>query len=195
MNPLSAPPTKPLKGETVAVLIATGFNEHDMTTAQRALMETGAVIKTISPDSLAQGWHDNVWGHYFAVDAGISTAIAADYSMLLVPGGARAMDKLKANPHTARLIKGFINNGQPVAFYGEAVGLLAHVNLADGKTVSGPATMEQTLRAGGANWSPDMLTIDGTILTGNDASENLADLVAQTVAHFMNIPAELRLAA
>lgn len=188
---------KPLKGETIAILIASGVNETEMTAAQRALIETGATIKMIAPDNgLVQGWHDNIWGHYFAPDQGLAQALAADYSTLLVPGGQRAMDKLKANPHTARFLKGFLMYGKPVALFGDAVQLLAHVNMAEGKTVAGPEAMEQTLRTAGATWTSEPMAIDTNLLTGmSSAAEHMTGLIAATVEHFHNIPDEFRLAA
>lgn len=197
MTPLSSSTNKPLKGETIAILIAGGFNEQEMTKAQRALMETGATIKLVSPDNgLVQGWHDNVWGHYFAVEQQIAQALAADFSMLLVPGGQRALDKLKGNPHTTRFLKGFMMYGKPVALLGDAVQMLAHVNMADGKTVTGPEAMEQTMKAAGAIWSTDEMVVSDGILTGVTGSEErITAMVAATVTHFMSIPAELRMAA
>jgi len=198
MTPLTSPSTdKPLKGETIAILIASGFNEHDMTKAQRALIDTGATVKMVAPDNgLVQGWHDNVWGHYFAADAQISQVLAADFSTLLIPGGQRAMDKLKSNPHTARFLKGFLMYGKPVALFGDAVQLLAHVNLAEGKTVSGPEGMEQVMKAAGAVWSTEPVVVSENLLTGhNNNDEQISAMVAAMVELFKNIPEEYRMAA
>lgn len=73
---------KPLAGKNVAVLVASGFEEIQMTDAQKALLALGATVKLIGPESLANGWHGDSWGHYFPVDAQISTTLSADFDML-----------------------------------------------------------------------------------------------------------------
>ena len=201
-SPISSAPLtssrkdKPLAGEQIAILIANGFNEDEMTQAQRALLETGARIKIVSLENgLAHGWHDGSWGHYFAVDEQLSSALAADYSMLLIPGGQRSLDKLKQTAHTARFVKGFMSVGKPVAVYGDAVQMLAHVGLAEGRAVTGDAGQQAALTAAGASWSSEGVAIDGNLLTGQVSSDSLSGLIAATVAHFVNIPSDLRMAA
>ena len=41
---------QPLAGKTIAILVANGFEEVEMTEAQRALLKTGAILRTISPE-------------------------------------------------------------------------------------------------------------------------------------------------
>lgn len=187
---------KPLSGEQIALLVANGFNEDEMTKAHRALLDTGARIKIVSLEQgLAHGWHDNSWGHYFAVDEQLAEALAADYSMLLIPGGQRSLDKLKQTAHTQRFVKGFLSMGKPVALYGDAVQMLAHVGLASGRSVTGAAGQETGLTAAGATWSPEAIVLDDNLLTGQVSAEGISDLVAATVQHFVNIPADMRMAA
>ncbi len=199
MSVLSSPSAnsdKPLKGENIAILVASGFNESDMAESVRALADTGAKITLLSVDAgLVQGWTGTGWGHYHAVETPLSSALAADFSMLLVPGGQRSLDKLKTSAHTTRFVKGFLTYGNPVAFFGDAVQLLAHVGMAEGRTVTGPESLHATLTGAGAIWSQDAFTVEGNILTGQTGADQIKDLVLATVAHFMNIPAELRMAA
>jgi protease I len=187
---------KPLKGETIAILVASGFNEDDMTNAQRALTETGAKIKIVSTEQgLAQGWHDNIWSHYFAVEDQISSALAADYSMLLVPGGQRSLDKLKVSAHTTRFVRGFMNAGKPVALFSEAVQLLAHVGMADGKNVTGTENQKAAMIAAGATWSDEPIVITENVMTAQVTKETLNAVTSATVDHFLTIPDDLRMAA
>src|SRR3546814_15118488 len=82
----------PLAGKTVAILVANGFEELEMTEPQRALLGAGATLKLVSPEQgLVNGWHGKAWGHYFPIDTQISEALAADFDALLVPGGKRGI--------------------------------------------------------------------------------------------------------
>ncbi len=178
--------------------MANGFNEAEVLLSMRALAETGATLHLVAPETgLVQGWSGQGFGHSHAVDVPLANALAADYSLMLVPSGGRAMDKLKTNAHTARFIKGFMSYGNPAAFLGDAVQILAHLGVASGRTVTGPATQEAALVAAGATWvtgpSPH---VDGQILTACiDGPEGIKAVMSAVVAHFVNIPAEMRLAA
>lgn len=187
---------KPLKGENIAILLASGFNEMELSDSLRAFNDTGAKTTLVSVDAgLVQGWTGTGWGHYHAVETPLSHALAADFSMMLVLGGQRGLDKLKTSAHTTRFVKGMVTYGNPVAFFGDAVQLLAHVGLASGRTVTGPAAMQTAMTSAGATWSEEPFVTSENVLTGQIGAEQMKDLVLATVAHFMNIPAELRMAA
>lgn len=117
--------SKSLPGQKIAILVANGFEQTDFTETQRALIAAGAAVKVISPDQgLVNGWEGQGWGHHFPVDQVLSTALGADFDMLVVPGGARSLEKLKTTAHTRRFFNSFINAGKPVAVFGDVVALL-----------------------------------------------------------------------
>jgi len=52
-----------LVGTKIAVLVANGFNEVQMTAFQRAFQKKGANVRVISMDSgLVNGWTGEEWG-------------------------------------------------------------------------------------------------------------------------------------
>ena len=156
---------KTLVGKTVAILVANGFKEVDMTEPQRALLAAGAKVRLVSPENgVVNGWHEAAWGHYFPVDQALSSALAADFDALLMPGGVRGIDKLAQNAHTIRFVRGFVDGSKPVALFGEAVGLLAAAERAKGVAVCAQA--DGTALAGaGATVGEDPIAVDGAILT------------------------------
>jgi len=157
---------KILAGKTVAILVANGFEETEMTEPQRALLAAGAQLKTVSPEqALVNGWHEAAWGHYFPVDTALSEALAADFDALLVPGGSRGIEKLAGNPHTKRFLKGFIDGSKPVALIGDAAGLLVVVERAAGKTVAADESVAETLKEAGAVLAEEPIAADGAMLT------------------------------
>jgi len=170
---------KPLAGKTVAVLVASGFEETEMTDAQKALLGLGATVKLVGPESLANGWHGDSWGHYFPVDAQIGTILSADYDMLLVPGGARSMIKLSQNPHVKRIVSGFVDDQKPVALIGQGVEVLITAERAKGISLSVVAESREALAAAGATIVEEPITLSGNVLTtdGSDQPRFVQEMI------------------
>lgn len=175
---------QPLAGKTIAILVANGFEETEMTEPQRALLKAGAALKVISPEQgLVNGWHGKSWGHYFPVDAQVGDVLAADYDMLLLPGGERSVAKLAQNAHAKRIVSGFMDGGKPVAAVDDAVGLLAAFDKAKGRTVAAPETASEALAAAGATVTDQAVATAKNLTTGRDL-EALPAFVEELVRAF-----------
>jgi protease I len=165
--------------------VANGFCEADVTQSQRALLELGATIRIISPEvGLTNGWAETNWGHNFAVDANIRTALGADYSMLIVPGGIRSIEKLRLTAHTKRVISSFIMTNKPVAVFDEAFELLANAADLTGRTVSGPAANQSAAALAAAQWDASGIALDNNLLTATTA-EKRDEVIAQVMKLFV----------
>ena len=169
----------PLAGKAVAVLVSSGFEELEMTEAQRALLKLGASVKIVSPDpGLVNGWHGQAWGHYFPIDVQVGSMLAADYDMLIIPGGSRHVAKLKDNPHTRRILSSFIDGVKPVAIIGDAVCLLGAK--AKNRRITGASVVQEEMVGHEAIWLDDPVVVDEALVTaiGADALETfVAELI------------------
>lgn len=155
-----------LSGKTVAMLVANGFEEIDMTEPQRAFLGAGAIIKLVSPEQgLVNGWHGRAWGHYFPVDVALSTSLAADFDALIVPGGERGVAKLRGNAHAQRFLRSFMDGGKPVALIGTAPLLLIDAERATGRAVACAAEASEELAAAGARPGEETVMLDKNLLT------------------------------
>jgi protease I len=164
--------SKSLSGTKIAILVSNGFNQQDMTDTQKLLNSMGVSLKIISPDQgLVNGWEGTGWGHHFAVDQQLSTALGADFDVLMVPGGQRSLDKLKTTAHTRRFVNSFVTAGKPVALFNEAIDLLVYAEQVAGRTVSGPEAMKDAVVQAGAVWAEQSPAIDGALYTGSVVSE------------------------
>lgn len=182
---------KPLAGLNVAILVANGFHEIEMTSFQRALLEAGAAPKIISVESsLAHGWQGKGWGHYHPVDKHLSDALAADYDVLLVPSGHRGHDKLKQTAHTRRFIGGFMMAFKPVLAMGDAVKMMAEIGVIKGMMVSAPEEVRPTLTENGVIVSENSPTIHSNLMSMSSDADNMQESVASFVAFVENMRAE-----
>ncbi|HEU0117959.1 MAG TPA: DJ-1/PfpI family protein [Alphaproteobacteria bacterium] len=160
--------TLTLAGKNVAILAANGFDENQMTEIQRALTKAKAVMRTVAPETgVVNGWQGEGWGHYFPVDAQINEALGSDFDILVLPGGERAIAKLKTNPHTKRIISHFMDAGKPIAAIGAGVSLLTLSDAITDRTVAAPLELQAEMRAANAITSEDPQEVDGNLLTAD----------------------------
>jgi protease I len=185
--------TVSLAGKSIAILAANGFNENQMTEIQRALTVAKAKFKTVAPEQgVVNGWQGDHWGHYFPVDAPINEALGSDFDFLVIPGGERAIAKLKTNLHTRRIVNHFLEAEKPIAAIGAGVSLLALSAKVSGLTISAPAEFHEELKAAGAVISEDDREVSGMVLTSTD--EDVASWVAQALVLFDDAERELQAA-
>jgi protease I len=157
---------KPLSGKTVAVLVASGFEEAEMTDTQKALVASGARPRIVSPEiGLANGWHEGTWGHNFYVEVKVGDVLPSQYDALLVPGGARSMETLLNNAHARRIVKGMVEGGKPVGIVSNAVELLLATELVRGRTIASLPEYRERVEAAGGNWGDDAVATDGALVS------------------------------
>ncbi|MGB4058003.1 MAG: DJ-1/PfpI family protein [Alphaproteobacteria bacterium] len=174
---------KALLGQKLAVLVANGFCEKDLTEMQRGLMKTGANVRIVGMDvGLVNSWNDNGWGLNFAADQMLNEALGADFSMLVIPGGQRSVDKLKLTAHTRRFIGSFLDARKPVVAFDHAVDLLVFSQRIKDRTVTGPAQIKEEAEKAGAIWADTPFAIDGNLMTGGSMTGDHAEYVAEALA-------------
>ena len=170
---------KALLGQKLAVLVANGFCEKDLTEMQRALLRTGANVRIIGMDQgLVNSWNENGWGLNFAADQQLSEALGANFSMLVIPGGQRSVDKLKLTAHTRRFIGSFMDSRKPVVAFDNALELVIFAQRIAGRTVTGPDVLKGQAEDAGAEWAAEPFVIDGNLMTGGAASGSREKFVA-----------------
>ena len=176
-----------LSGKKIALLIANGFDQADMTAAQRALIEKGANVRIVSPETgLVNGWDNISWGHNFAVDQALNTALGADFDMVVVPGGERSANKLKLTAHSKRFLGSFINAGKPVCIMGDALALMVFTDLLTGRTVDGPDALAPAATQVNAVWEgKGEICFDANLMTGSVTDATRSVFVETMLSHFM----------
>jgi protease I len=83
-----------LADKKVAILVANGFEQVEMTEPRKALELAGAKTEIVSPEpGKVKGWQHTQWGDEFPVDVTLDAAQAASYDALLLPGGVMNPDR------------------------------------------------------------------------------------------------------
>lgn len=187
---------KALQSQKIAVLMSNGFNENEFIAIQKAMIEQGASLRIISTDSgLVNGWDGKGWGHNFAIDAQLNTALGIDYDAIIIPGGQRSLDKLKLTAHSRRFIGSFLAAMKPVICMGDAVQLLAQTDHVSSRKVSGPEAKKGMVEAAGGTFAAEPMTMDANLLSGNTEGDQLSGLVAAAVDMLVQSVSSLKQAA
>src|SRR5689334_2017121 len=126
-----------LKGKRVAILVADGFEQVEMTEPRRALEAEGATTTLIAPrPGKVRGWKHTEWGDTFDVGRVLADARESDYDALLLPGGVMNPDKLRLEPEAAALVRSIVDAGKPVAAICHGPWLLIDAGVARGRTLT-----------------------------------------------------------
>jgi protease I len=99
---------KQLNGKKVAILVANGFEQVELTQPKQALEEAGAATTIVSPEKdKVRGWDFTDWGDDFTVNVPVQDASADDFDALLLPGGVMNPDKLRTNEWALQFVRQF----------------------------------------------------------------------------------------
>lgn len=157
---------KKLEGRKVAILVANGFEQSEMTEPKKALEQAGAVAHIVSPQqNQVKGWQHKEWGDAFAVDVPLDEADPGDYDALLLPGGQMNPDNLRIEPQAVAFAKAFFDAGKPVAAICHGPWLLVETGALNGRTVTSWPSLKSDLTNAGAIWVDEEVVTDQGLVT------------------------------
>ncbi|HEY3817577.1 MAG TPA: type 1 glutamine amidotransferase domain-containing protein [Polyangiaceae bacterium] len=155
-----------LKHKKVAMLVADGFEQVEMTEPRKALEEAGASVEIVSPSGgRVKAWKTREWGDEFEVDVVLSAADASDYDALVLPGGVMNPDKLRTIPEARAFVRAFVDANKPVAAICHGPWTLVDARAVRGKKVTSWPSLATDLANAGANWVDQEVVVDGTLVT------------------------------
>jgi protease I len=157
---------KTLAGKKVAILVADGFEQVEMTKPRDALKEAGAETKIVSPSSgKIQGMHHADKGDKFDVDIELKDAHPSDFDALMIPGGLMNPDQLRSTPEALEFTQHFFEEGKPVAAICHGPWVLIDAGVVRGRTVTSWPAIKTDLRNAGANWVDKEVVVDNGLVT------------------------------
>ena len=161
-----------LHGKKIAILVADGFEQVELTGPKEALEAAGAEIEIVSPaEGEVQGWNHDEKADSFHVDMPLNLARSADYDALLLPGGVRNPDQLRTMTRAVEFVDGFIATGKPVAAICHAPWLLIETNWIKGKTITSWPSLKSDLINAGAHWVDRDVVVDNGLVTSRKPAD------------------------
>ncbi|WP_295543129.1 type 1 glutamine amidotransferase domain-containing protein [uncultured Pseudacidovorax sp.] len=179
-----------LKDLKVAVLVADGFEQVEMTEPRKALDQAGAKTQIVSPmKGQVQGWNHHDKADKFPVDVDLDGAKPEDFDALLLPGGVVNPDALRLEPKAIALIKAFVDAGKPIAAICHGPWTLIDAGAVKGKQMTSWPSLKNDLSNAGARWVDQEAVVDGQLLTSRNPKDipafnrEMVKLFTAAVAH------------
>jgi len=163
-----------LNGKRVAILVANGFEQVELTGPKEALEAAGATTEIVSPaEKKVRGWeHEKEgWGSKFKVDVPLAEANARNYDALLLPGGVMNPDLLRLEAQAIEFIRQFVNSGKPIGAICHGPWTLIDAGAVKSRRLTSYPSIKTDLINAGANWVDEEVVVDNGIVTSRKPAD------------------------
>jgi protease I len=161
-----------LSGMKVAILVAEGFEQVELTEPRKALDEAGAETRIVSPASgEVQGWNHFDKADKFKVDVPLDQADAGNFDALMLPGGVANPDQLRIQPKAVQFVRDFFDAGKPVAVICHGPWTLIDAGVAKGRTITSWPSLRADLSNAGAKWVDQEVVVDSGLVSSRKPAD------------------------
>ncbi|EOM75713.1 type 1 glutamine amidotransferase [Rhodococcus rhodnii] len=155
-----------LNGKKVLVIVTNyGVEQDELVVPVDKLRESGATVTVaaVSSDPITTLDGDKDPGREVAPDTTLDQVQAADYDLLIVPGGTVNADTLRLNDDALSITKSFSGSGRPIAAICHGPWVAVEAGIVDGKQLTSYASLRTDLTNAGAQWTDaSVVTDDGS---------------------------------
>lgn len=161
-----------LSGKRIAILVDDGFEQSELEEPWRALRDAGAQPVVVAPRAGAvRGWSGSAWGKRVSVDVPLSGARSRDFAALVLPGGVISPDRLRMDPAAVAFVRGFVEEGKPIAAICHGPWTLIEAGGVKGRTLTSWPSLRTDLINAGAVWVDAAVFRDGNMVTSRKPSD------------------------
>jgi protease I len=155
-----------LDGKKVAILVADGFEQVEMTKPRAALQEAGAQTTIVSVKSgQIYGMHHEKKGDTFDVDMTLDEARPEEFDALMIPGGLMNPDTLRSTPEALEFTRHFFEEGKPVAAICHGPWVLIDAGMVRGRKLTSWPAIKTDVKNAGGNWVNEQVVVDNGLVT------------------------------
>lgn len=155
-----------LQGKRIAFVAAEGVEQVELTEPWKAVQEAGGTPELISTEAgEVQAFNHLDRGDTFRVDHTAGRASPADYDGLVLPGGVANPDFLRTQPDAVAFVRGFFEEGKPVAVICHGPWTLIEADVVRGRTLTSWPSLQTDLRNAGATWVDEEVHVDNGLVS------------------------------
>jgi protease I len=161
-----------LEGKTIAFLATEGVEQVELTDPWKAVEQAGGTPQLISLEAgQVQAFNHLDKGDTFPVDKTAADADASDYDGLVLPGGVANPDFLRADQDAVGFVRGFFDQGKPVAAICHGPWTLIDAEVVRGRTLTSWPSLQTDLRNAGAIWVDEEVHVDQGLVTSRNPDD------------------------
>jgi protease I len=151
----------------VLVISADEFEDSELTEPVEALERANIDLDIASLES---GTITGKKGTEVEANLAVAAAKAADYDMLLLPGG-KAPARLREADAVLRLARDFADSGKPIAVICHGPQILISAGLVDGRRMTSYKSVASELDAAGAHYLDQEVVTDGNFISSRNPGD------------------------
>lgn len=151
-----------LTGKRVAILATNGFEDSELVSPMRAVMDHGASVDVVAPEA---GSITGAKGYVETVSVTTSDARPEDYDALILPGGVVNGDHLRMDASAVNFARAFAEARKPIAAICHGGWILTDADVLRGRTVTSYPSLRTDLVNAGATWVDREVVVDEGLVT------------------------------
>lgn len=159
-----------LKGRTVGITVAPGFDDTQVVEAAQLLRKRGAKVVIISTGESEVVAVAGMRGSLLKPDTVISKSHPSDFDAIIIPGGD-APARLKADVRVLTLLLGMSSQQKPLGAVFNGPVVLAAAGLLSERRVTGDSAIKGELENAGARFVSQGVVVDHNLVTCGTESD------------------------
>jgi len=150
-----------LSGLAVAIVAGNGFEQPELVEPRRAIEQLGAVTRLLAVSrGRIQGFHHDQPGEHFEVDQSLEEASPDAFDGVLIPGGVRNADMIRASQHAQQFVRDMDQQGKPLAVICHGPWLLVSAGIVRGRALTSWPTLQADIVNAGGHWRDAAVVVD-----------------------------------
>jgi len=151
-----------LQGKRIAILAENLYQEMELWVPYYRFKEEGAEVKVVGAGG-AKGYTSK-HGYPVSVDVQADQVKAVEFDAVIVPGGY-APDMMRRHDAMVVLVREAAQQGKVVAAICHAGWMLVSAGVLKGRKATSFFSIQDDLKAAGANWTDAEVVVDGNLIT------------------------------
>ncbi|XHR27017.1 MAG: type 1 glutamine amidotransferase domain-containing protein [Chthoniobacteraceae bacterium] len=155
-----------LLNKRVAILATDGVEQSEIEKPLEALEDAGAIPVVVSLRAgVIQSMKHAEKGEEFEVNETLDHAKVGDFDALVLPGGLINPDTLRSTRRAVDFVRGFAEQGKPIAAICHGPWLLIEAGIAHGRRLTSWPAIQTDIRNAGGEWVDEPVVVDRGLVT------------------------------
>jgi protease I len=174
-----------LQGKRIAFVVAPeGVEQVELTEPWKAVENEGGTPELLSTEQgQVQAFNHLDKGDTFQVDRAIADAGPSEYDGLVLPGGVANPDFLRMDDQAVAFIRGFFEQGKPVAVICHGPWTLVEADVLRGRRITSWPSLKTDIRNAGGTWVDEEVVVDEGLVSSRKP-DDLPAFCAKLVEEF-----------